>query len=253
MKSFMMSLVLAFSTYTRIPMPKVAWDEQDKLDPLPFFPLIGLVLAFAFVLIYELARPLGLIFQTAMLCCVPILLTGGIHLDGFLDVADALASYQNKERRLEILKDPHVGAFAVIHVALYFLLQLGFYSTISQASLPLFAIGFVVSRSLIVLLTLFTPNARNSGMLYTMQSTQQKAANIASATIALGPVFLFSFRFGFLTVLLGFLSVCSAALILRQKMIVHFGGITGDLAGYSLQVLELIWAFSVMILMRYLT
>ena len=56
-----------------------------------------------------------------MAVLIPVLVTGGIHLDGLLDTADALSSWQTRERRLEILKDSHAGAFAIIVCCGYFL------------------------------------------------------------------------------------------------------------------------------------
>ena len=57
---------------------------------------------------------------TVILLLISVFVTGGIHLDGLLDTADAMSSYQERERRLEILKDSHAGAFAVITCVVYF-------------------------------------------------------------------------------------------------------------------------------------
>ena len=62
---------------------------------------------------------------TDLMVAAPVWITGGIHMDGFLDTQDALGSCQTKERRLEILKDPHAGAFAILSCALYFLCYAG--------------------------------------------------------------------------------------------------------------------------------
>ena len=56
---------------------------------------------------------------------LPVLVTGGIHMDGFLDTTDALSSWQPREKKLEILKDSHAGAFAIIMGCSYFVLALG--------------------------------------------------------------------------------------------------------------------------------
>ena len=56
---------------------------------------------------------------------LPVLLNGGIHMDGFLDVTDAKSSYGDREKKLEILKDPHTGAFAIIGGCVYFLIYYG--------------------------------------------------------------------------------------------------------------------------------
>ena len=56
------------------------------------------------------------------------MVTGGVHVDGLLDTSDALSSWQERERRLEILKDSHAGAFAVITACAFFLIWYGAYS-----------------------------------------------------------------------------------------------------------------------------
>ena len=53
---------------------------------------------------------------------IPLIITGGFHADGFLDVSDSLCSYGSREKKLKILKDPHIGAFAVIRLAVYYLI-----------------------------------------------------------------------------------------------------------------------------------
>ena len=59
-----------------------------------------------------------------------LLVTGGIHMDGYMDTMDALHSYGSREKKLEILKDSHIGAFAVIMTVLYVLIAAGAYSEI---------------------------------------------------------------------------------------------------------------------------
>jgi len=70
----------------------------------------------------------GKTLYAVVLTLIPVVITGGIHLDGLLDTADALSSYQPRERRLEILKDSHAGAFAIIVCCMYFLAYFGFAS-----------------------------------------------------------------------------------------------------------------------------
>ena len=59
-------------------------------------------------------------FTAVVLVLVPVIVTGGIHVDGLLDTSDALSSWRDREKRLEILKDSHAGAFAVITACVYF-------------------------------------------------------------------------------------------------------------------------------------
>ena len=80
---------------------------------------------------------------------IPFAVTGGIHMDGYLDTADAMASWQPRERRLEILKDSNAGAFAVISCAVWFPLQFGIcVQAGEERALPLLCCTFALSRSL---------------------------------------------------------------------------------------------------------
>jgi adenosylcobinamide-GDP ribazoletransferase len=91
---------------------------------LVFLPVVGLVIGLIWYGLYLLAQkadmPLSL--QAAALMLYPYLITGFIHLDGFMDTSDALLSRRTLEEKLRILKDPHTGAFAVISVAVLFII-----------------------------------------------------------------------------------------------------------------------------------
>ena len=74
------------------------------------------------------AAGIGAVAASFIGTAIPLLVTGGFHVDGFMDTTDALSSYREKEERLRILKDPHIGAFAVIGVVIYYLLYAAGYS-----------------------------------------------------------------------------------------------------------------------------
>ena len=110
------SMLMAFSLYSRIPVPQAKWNDESMRWCICFLPLVGLVIGAAqwaaFALLTHFS--FGPVLRGAVLAVLPILLSGGIHMDGFMDTCDAIHSYGSREKRLEILKDPHVGAFAVI-------------------------------------------------------------------------------------------------------------------------------------------
>lgn len=114
------------------------------------FPAVGAVIGAATLLWNMLvgAKLSGSLLFTAVLILIPVLITGGIHLDGLLDTADALSSYKTKEEKLEILKDSHAGAFAIIIGICWFVLDFGIYSEADAHTIGLLAIGFVISRTL---------------------------------------------------------------------------------------------------------
>ena len=110
------SLVIAFAMYSKLPMPRVEWDEKSLSRALWWFPAVGLAAGGLLWLWLRLSQLLGL---STVLCAagallLPVAVSGGIHLDGFCDTCDALSSHQSRERKLEILKDSHTGAVAII-------------------------------------------------------------------------------------------------------------------------------------------
>ena len=113
----MKAIAIAFSTYSKIPMPHFKWDPKALQYSMCAFPLVGAVIGageFAIWYLFGFLLQWSEVFTAALLTVFPILITGGIHMDGFLDTVDAKSSYKSKEEKLQILKDPHTGAFAII-------------------------------------------------------------------------------------------------------------------------------------------
>ena len=107
---------VAFAMFSAVPVPQPVWNEKNMRYALCAFPLVGVVCGLAWWGWAALAARLSfpLLLRAAGLCLAPVLVTGGIHLDGYADTCDALASCAAPEKKQEILKDPHCGAFAVI-------------------------------------------------------------------------------------------------------------------------------------------
>ena len=124
------SIVVAFSMYSKIPMPHIEWNKENMKNVLCFFPWVGAVAGVLVWLWFLVSDQLGfgVMLRASVAVLIPVLVTGGIHLDGLLDTADALSSWQTRERRLEILKDSHAGAFAIIVCCGYFLAAFGIWT-----------------------------------------------------------------------------------------------------------------------------
>ena len=118
---------VAFAMFSAVPVPQPVWNEKNMRYALCAFPLVGVVCGLAWWGWAALAARLSfpLLLRAAGLCLAPVLVTGGIHLDGYADTCDALASCAAPEKKQEILKDPHCGAFAVIRLCTYFTAYLG--------------------------------------------------------------------------------------------------------------------------------
>ena len=234
------SFFIAFSTYSRIPVPKAEWSEENKRYSMCFFPLIGaavgLVLA-AWMWICA-ALEIGSFLRGSIAAILPILVTGGIHMDGFMDTMDAVSSWQTRARRLEILKDSHTGAFAVIGCALYLLASAGLYSEL-PSPLPMGCV-FVLSRCLSAFAMNHMPQANPSGMLSGFASAaRRQAVDFACGCYALvcAAVLLIACGWPGLAVLA---AAGGCLLWYRHFAMKHFGGVTGDLAGWFVQMTELV-------------
>lgn len=241
------SLAVALSMYSKIPVPAVEWKEENMKYAMCFFPVIGVAVG---ILQYLAAAVLlgltdcGAVLFSAVMTLIPVLVTGGIHLDGFADTRDALASWGSKEKKLEILKDPHTGAFAVIGLCCWFLFTFALWSEVpgsgnSRNALAAVSCMYVLSRALSGISVVTFPAAKNSGLLRTFQDS----ANKTRVRIVL---FIWAALAGTLMCLLS--PVQGAAMLAAAAVIFlyyyrlckkQFGGTTGDLAGYFLQLCEL--------------
>lgn len=260
-KQFFKSFCVAFSLYSKIPMPRFVWNSSDMKYHFAFFPLVGVGIALLeFVWKYlQIKFGFGEILYLCLAAALPILITGGIHLDGFMDTTDALCSYGSREKKLEILKDPHIGAFSAIGVTVYFLILLGFGSEIkSFSALICVCFSFVFSRILSALGVLLLPKAKNDGMAKT-ESENSSKKNVVIILILEFVIFSLLMIFiltkagqisepqwpGLLKALSVFLAlaVSSAVTIFTAKK--NFGGITGDIAGFFVCVSELLCVVAV--------
>lgn len=235
------ALIIAFSMYSAIPMPKIEWTKERMRYMLCFFPLVGAASGILLVLWKRFGAVIAGTgaLHTAVLVLIPFLVTGGIHMDGFLDTADALASYRSREEKLQILKDSHTGAFALIAGLCYMVLAFGAYGELTQTSACLLALGFVLSRALSALSVVTFQMAKNSGLVASFSDAAQKRA---VAAVMCGYILACLALYILLGGLQGAVCFCAALLVFcyyRFMSYRQFGGITGDLAGFFVQVCEL--------------
>ena len=232
------SLASAFLMYSRIPMPKVEWKEENRRYALCFFPLIGAVTGGLLLLWQYICGSLGMgVFVNAAVCVLlPVLITGGIHLDGFCDTTDALASCADKEKKLAIMSDPHIGSFAVIGLFSMFLLQFALFCEVHNYYVV--ASGYVLSRALSGLAAVTLRSAKSSGALqnFVRPAHRRITVSVLSVTVLISTAVMF------FSGLYESVVVCAAAaicfIIYRFTAYRNFGGITGDTEGWYLQITE---------------
>ena len=243
------TVAVAFSLFSAIPMPQFAWNARNMRYSLCAFPLVGAVIALALWGWEKLCILLSLpaVLRGALLCLLPVLITGGIHLDGYADTCDALASHSRPEKRQEILKDPHLGAFAAIRLCVYFLADFALWTALPVLRLPVLLGMFCLSRALSGLaLTLF-PLRPGSGLArsFAEAADKKRVRAVLLVTVCLLSAALLLMRAGEIVLAAGLVFLCYRRLCTRD-----FGGLSGDLAGWFLQTAEL-WMLAALVLRTY--
>ena len=242
-------LLIAVSMYSKIPVPVVDWTKPRLRYAMCWFPVVGVVCGGLLWGWYQLAARLQISWAAAGLAgtCIPILVTGGIHLDGLLDTVDAKSSYGDRKKKLAILADPHVGAFAIIGGSVYLLLYaaclIQLFTDGAEAGqgrlVAAFCLVFPLERAFSGLSVACFPCAKESGLAHTFSDgAHKKAVRIVLALWALA-LSLFLLDLGMVAAAAALLPVVLCFWYYREMAKKVFGGITGDLAGWFLQTAEL--------------
>ena len=257
---------MAWGMFCAIPCPHKVWDEEKRKWMLIMYPALGIMLGVLWFALYGvlLALEMPVVLTAAAMTAYPFLVSGCIHLDGFMDVSDAILSRRDLEERRRILKDSHVGSFAVIRTVMLFLF--------------LFAAMLVIAgrNSLLdgAFLGALMASSRGAAALDTMHkaplSTSQYAAMNSAAQNGIGApasdktaaggtawVIVWEVLALALAILLQYLrirngAVLGYAMLFTGPLAAHFaalivgslarkqlGGMSGDIAGYEMVVGEL--------------
>lgn len=258
------SFCIAFSTYSKIPMPQFEWKEEDMRYTLLFFPWVGAVIGLVEIMWVWIcwAAGIGVLCTSCGMAAIPLLITGGFHVDGFMDTMDAFHSYQSRERKLEILKDSHIGAFAVIMLVLYYLIYVAGCSEVadmvlragegtediftmedghtfgSMSAMVVIGCGFFLSRVLSGISLVFWKSAKKEGSLYVVSEAARKRIVrillMVAGFLCAGVMFVAAWK----EALAACLAAMAVFLYYRCRSYREFGGITGDVAGYFVTVCE---------------
>lgn len=237
MKTLLHAYAMCQSMFCAIPCPWQVWDEKARGKMLLFLPVVGLEIGTIWAGLAWLCGFLKLpaLVVGLILCAYPYIVTGFIHLDGFMDVTDAVKSWRDLERRREILKDSHVGSFAVIGIVLLIVAQFAFLAS-APADANILILLFVpaVSRCCSALaVTGLRP-------MSTSQYADQKKpiSHLVVLMVMLASCicggFLLCGKYGF--ALVGCLVGCILALLRAYKSL---NGMNGDIAGFALTISEL--------------
>jgi adenosylcobinamide-GDP ribazoletransferase len=232
----MRSLRIAFGLMTTLPVKLPEdWSAGDSGRAAVWYPLVGLVIGALTWLTWKGATFLFPPLVTGIITLVVwVALTGGLHLDGLADCCDGLFASVAPERRLEIMKDPHVGAFGVIGLILILFLK----AAALAALTPVSSFGILLAASFArwcILPAGLLPLARPSGMGSDFAAGFQRSFMIWAAIIPLILAILLGRR-GILSSVAG-LGAAGLVLWLAKSRI---GGVTGDVFGMVVEIVEVV-------------
>ncbi|UTR13882.1 adenosylcobinamide-GDP ribazoletransferase [Salipaludibacillus sp. LMS25] len=250
MKNVLYGFLLALQFLTRIPVPiECPWTNETSRWAIRFYPIVGLVIGAVLVTIGSFLAP---ILPAGMLALILVSLwvwlTGGLHLDGVMDVADAVGSNAPLEKKWTIMKDPHVGSFGII--TLFFLLgwkTMLIYLLVNEAEagwrilLPLL-VSVALARFSAVGLLIFLPAAKKEGLAWHWK----KNLNWLDSVWAMIPIV---FVIGLFPQLIWLVTLCLVMTGVYGFWLMRtFKGINGDLTGTAIEGGELwglllIWSY----------
>ena len=237
MKTCLHAFAMCQSMFCAIPCPWKVWDEQARGKMLLFLPLVGLEIGLIWVILAQICRLFALpaLVVGLILAVYPYLVTGFLHLDGFMDVTDAVKSWRDLERRREILKDSHVGSFAVINLVLLVVAQFALFSSAADEADSLILL-FVpaVSRCCSALAVTGLKPMSTSQYANRKKQTSHLIVTALLLCVFVTAGFLLCGKYGF--ALLGCLAGYGLALRRGYRSL---EGMNGDISGYALTLGEL--------------
>ena len=226
-------IAVQFMTTIPIKLPCLPSREQNALSML-FYPVIGLMIGGVLWLVASYVQ-LPMMLLSCVVMVVWVWLTGGLHLDGLADTADAwVGGFGDRQRTLTIMKDPNTGAMGVIAIVLCLALKWAAVYCLLELDAVL-ALLFVPMLGRMSALALFatTPYVRQHGLGSALQDVPKFLLWLVM--LGFGAV-VFALSWQMALVMIGVWAVMLAWL--RWRFVGRIGGITGDTVGASIEVVE---------------
>ncbi|HEY9052122.1 MAG TPA: adenosylcobinamide-GDP ribazoletransferase [Gammaproteobacteria bacterium] len=232
--------LIALQFLTRVPVNVSGeWSAENIGKSLLYYPLVGFIIgALLMLLAYVLQDQSPMLLAALILTCW-VLITGGLHLDGLADSADAWAgAHGDKQRALEIMKDSCAGPIAIILLVLVLLIKFSALYVLLQLEMPwLLLLAPMLGRSAVIILFMTTPYVREQGLGSDMKKYLPQQHVYAPLALVLLVLFIFTdFGLALAVTMMGLLTL----LFLRHLMLKRIDGMTGDTIGASIEIIETI-------------
>lgn len=246
MKNSGIGFLLAWQFFSAVPVKKqLPMTKASVTWMFSLLPIIGLCMGMLYIGVYEALNFAGVtpLFMAIVLVLVMIVLTGGLHLDGWVDMCDAYFSYGDKEKRVAILDDPRIGAFGAMSLVCLLLLKVGvlYEAIVQQVSLVpfLLAIPFL-GRIAIQLFFSSTSLAKPTGLgAYFKEQVMPKRLLLMVGISCFVFIAVASY-FTLWSLVLLVVIVFNGVALYRRWVIRNFGGMSGDLMGALCEGMEVV-------------
>jgi len=233
----MRSFFVALQFLTQLPVRFSRYPEPQEIGrSLNYYSLVGLLLGFSLVLFAWLLNDVSALLSAALLLSLWVGLTGGLHLDGLADSADAwVGGLGDRDKTLAIMKDPRSGPAAVVVLVLLLLIKFAaLHAILSAQHWVALLLAPVLGRTVLPLLFLSTPYVRKQGLGAVFVDHMPRGIK----WIMLFTVFVLFLISG--SIALGMTVVAILVLLaLRHLMLKRLGGCTGDTAGALVEITEI--------------
>ena len=245
-------IACSLAMFSRVPIPRsLNLTEDDMRYILAAFPLVGVLIGAVAFAWWWLCGLFGFseFLRAVGFTCVPFLVAGAIHMDGFVDVCDAVSSHAEPEKKREILADPHVGAFSIICTVLYLLIYCAviYELDITASTVGLFACIYVLERALSGMSALMFPKSSDKGMLAAFNREASERASMVVLSIICAACVVCMALIDWVAAILVVIAAAIALAYLYVTARKQFGGMSGDLSGFFLQIAELAMMVAVLI------
>ncbi len=233
----MRALRIALQFLTRLPLPSPGeCTPRERGRSVLYYPVVGLIIGVLLLILNSLLGQSDAGVRAALLLVVWVLLTGGLHIDGLADSADAwLGGLGDRQRSLDIMQDPRSGPAAVMLVVLVLLVKFAALAALlKQGHWPMLLTAPLLGRAAMIGVFVSTPYVREHGLGAELK--QQLPRRGAFFILVLCAIAVVSFEDGNGVWLLAATAVGIA--LLRRMMLQRLGGATGDTLGATCEIIE---------------
>jgi len=220
-----------------MPAPKKEITSEEFSRSYLYYPMVGLVIGLILWLLTKTLVPyLPSLVLGALLLITQLILTGGIHLDGFMDSMDGLLSARSPERMLEIMKDSRIGAHACMALAGLLILKFSLLASLTPTQFSILIVMPMLSRWVFQIGVIGFPYARPQGLGKGIHETTHWIPFLLSGCFVLGASYYLAGFAGLIA-----FGVCVITVTLFASRITSLlGGLTGDLYGAIIEISEVV-------------